>query len=247
LTATATNTVTGAFTTTSAAADNTYSLTINGAAIYTAKSLSGAALTGAQVTAQINLYASQTGVNATWDSVGGNITLSTVDGRDIIATETLGGTLPTGGIADAVASPGTVTTKGTITLSASDNIVMTGAFADLGFAAGTIAKDANTINGINVLNAVNATDAMKRIDSALQVISGMRADLGATLNRFSSTTSNLSNVLENVTAAHSRIMDADFAEETANITKSQILQQAGISVLAQANTLPQNVLTLLRQ
>ncbi|PIZ34819.1 flagellin, partial [Candidatus Aquicultor secundus] len=74
-----------------------------------------------------------------------------------------------------------------------------------------------------------------------------RATLGATLNRFSSTTSNLSNVLENITAAHSRIMDADFAAESANITKSQILQQAGISVLAQANTSTQSVLALLQK
>lgn len=243
LTTIANTTATAAFTTTSAVAGDTYSLSVNGQNIYSAYDLNAnGALTVDKVAEQINLYSSATGVAASYS--GGNITLAASDGRNIIATETLGGAA-TGGIADAVASAAGVTTRGTITLSASDNITMTGQYADIGFASATITKDANALNTVDVLTDTGATNTMKRVDSALQVITTMRAELGAILNRFESTNSNLSNVLENITAAHSRIMDADFAAEAANITKSQILQQAGISVLSQANSLPQNVLALL--
>jgi len=243
LTATAANSSTGAFTTISAT--GTYSLTINDTAIYNNfDTVANGELTGGAVAAQINLYSTQTGVSATFSA--GSLTLAAADGRNIVTTEAKGGNL-TGGLAAGQAN---VTLGGTIALSASDNITFGGSGpqnADIGFASATIAKDANTISGINVQTADAANDAMKRIDSALSVISSTRATLGATLNRFSSTTSNLSNVLENITAAHSRIMDADFAAESANITKSQILQQAGISVLAQANTSTQSVLALLQK
>ncbi|HKJ95927.1 MAG TPA: flagellin, partial [Gammaproteobacteria bacterium] len=92
----------------------------------------------------------------------------------------------------------------------------------------------------------DATDALKTIDYALQQVSGLRAKLGATQSRFESTISNLSTSSENLSAARSRIQDADFAKETAKLTKNQILQQAGTSVLKQANSLPQNVLSLLQ-
>ena len=83
-------------------------------------------------------------------------------------------------------------------------------------------------------------------DAAIQGIDSQRAGIGAVQNRLSSTISNLSSVSESVSAARSQIQDADFAKETANLTRTQILQQAGISVLAQANALPQQVLGLLQ-
>ncbi|MDA7584223.1 flagellin [Luminiphilus sp.] len=91
-----------------------------------------------------------------------------------------------------------------------------------------------------------ANTALGLIDSALTQIDSQRADLGAVQNRFESVIANLSNVAENSSAARSRIQDADFAQETANLARAQILQQAGISVLAQANAQPQNVLALLQ-
>ena len=128
LTTTAANSVTGAFTTTSNGAGNTYSLTINGTAIYSAYDLAAnGALAGGDVATQINLFSSQTGVSASFDAVAGDITLTTTDGRNIVADETLGGGA-TGGIADAVAAAGGVTTRGTVTLTATDNITLTGAF-----------------------------------------------------------------------------------------------------------------------
>lgn len=91
-----------------------------------------------------------------------------------------------------------------------------------------------------------AASALKGLDSGLQIAAGVRSKYGAFQNRFESVISQLQVASENQTAARSRIMDTDFAVETANLTRSQILQQAGSAMLAQANSLPQNVLSLLR-
>lgn len=87
---------------------------------------------------------------------------------------------------------------------------------------------------------------MNAMDAALTAVNTARAKLGATQSRFESTISNLQTTAENLSAARGRIVDADFAQETANLTRGQILQQAGTAMLAQANSLPQNVLSLLR-
>jgi flagellin len=92
----------------------------------------------------------------------------------------------------------------------------------------------------------NANTAIQVIDAAIATISSTRADLGATQNRFDSIVSGLQVASDNQSAARSRIVDADFAKETATLTRGQILQQAGIAVLAQANAAPQNVLSLLQ-
>ncbi|HBF07585.1 MAG TPA: flagellin, partial [Gammaproteobacteria bacterium] len=98
--------------------------------------------------------------------------------------------------------------------------------------------------GLSVTTVANASLAIERIDDALDKVSSARANLGAFQNRLGSTISNLENVSQNLSAANSRIQDADFAVETANMSKNQILQQAGISMLAQANASQQNVLSL---
>ena len=87
---------------------------------------------------------------------------------------------------------------------------------------------------------------MEIIDKALTAINTARADMGAVQNRFSSTIANLATSTENLSAARSRIQDADYAVETANLSRTQILQQAGTAMLAQAKALPQNVLSLLQ-
>lgn len=87
---------------------------------------------------------------------------------------------------------------------------------------------------------------MRVLDSALETINSIRADLGAVQNRLESTIANLSTTSENLSAARSRIQDADFAAESANLARTQVLQQAGLSVLAQANARPQQVLQLLQ-
>ena len=102
------------------------------------------------------------------------------------------------------------------------------------------------VGTIDVSTAAGANSAIEIIDGALDQISTVRAQLGAVQNRFSSTISNIASNVENLQSARSRVMDADFAAETANLSKAQILQQAGTSILAQANQLPQNILGLLQ-
>ena len=102
------------------------------------------------------------------------------------------------------------------------------------------------LNGLDVSTIVGAGRAITIIDKALTTVNGARADLGAVQNRFQSVVANLNTSAENLTASRSRIRDADYARETAELTRTQILQQAGTSMLAQANQIPANVLALLR-
>ena len=99
---------------------------------------------------------------------------------------------------------------------------------------------------INVSNAANASAAISALGASIDTVNQTRATYGAVQNRFEAVISNLQNYAENLSAARSRIQDADFAAETAKLTRAQILQQAGTSILAQANQLPQNALTLLQ-
>jgi flagellin len=112
---------------------------------------------------------------------------------------------------------------------------------------------ANAANGIGsfvtrggVATAASAAATISIADSALTTINQIRADLGAKQNRFETTVRNLQNVVENLSGSRSRVEDADFAMETASLTRAQILQQAGTAMLAQANAIPQSVLSLLR-
>ena len=100
--------------------------------------------------------------------------------------------------------------------------------------------------GLGVDTVANANFAIARIDSALTAVNGLRGNLGAIQNRFESTIVNLQTVSENLAASRGRIQDADFAAETAALTKAQILQQAGVAVLSQANAQPQLALSLLQ-
>lgn len=104
----------------------------------------------------------------------------------------------------------------------------------------------SNVNDIDISSADGAQRALAVIDSALAGIDSQRADLGAVQNRFDNTINNLQNISENASAARSRIMDTDYAAETANLSKNQVLQQAGTAILAQAKQLPQSVLSLLQ-
>ena len=102
------------------------------------------------------------------------------------------------------------------------------------------------VSDIDVSTVDGAQEAVQIIDGAIKSIDSQRADLGAVQNRFDNTISNLQSISENASAAKGRITDTDFAAETANMSKNQVLQQAGTAILAQANQLPQAVLSLLR-
>ena len=127
----------------------------------------------------------------------------------------------------------------TITGTGIDVVIGGTAVASAGLTAGTYQSDSN------VSTASDANLLITAIDSALDSVNGSRATLGAVQNRFESVVASLQTASESMSAARSRIMDTDFASETANMTRAQILMQAGTSMLAQANQLPQNVLSLL--
>ncbi|MFK8029906.1 MAG: flagellin [Gammaproteobacteria bacterium] len=248
LTATVTNSVTASFTsvTTSTGADDNYDLTINGTAVITGD-VSDGDITGAFVAEQINLFASETGVTATFDAANDELTMVAQDGRNIVAIEDIGADVTGAGFAAAFADADGETSVGQITLSASDNITLAGTAADITASglASSIAKDAQTLDNVAINDVAGANDAISRIDSALQAVSGFRSDLGAIQNRLESTIVNLQTTNENLSAARGRIQDTDFASETASLTKSQILQQAGVAMLSQANSQPQVALSLL--
>ena len=190
-------------------------------------------------------------VSASKDAAGTSIIFTSVDGRDIKLEEDIAvGTGGTGGVGiqNTVADSTAVETRGKVTLSASENVTLAGTQeADLGFANDeVVTKDTTTLSSVNVLTVDAANTAMKRVDSSLTIVSNLRSTFGAIQNRFESTINNLQAVAENLTASRSRIQDADFAAETAALTRAQILQQAGVAILAQANAVPQNVLSLLR-
>jgi len=125
-----------------------------------------------------------------------------------------------------------------------------GGTASTGLGAITTAAEVvdatTTLAGVGVDTVANANFAIARIDSALTAVNGLRGNLGAIQNRFESTIINLQTVSENLAASRGRIQDADFAAETAALTKAQILQQAGVAVLSQANAQPQLALSLLQ-
>ncbi|MBD9410226.1 flagellin [Pseudomonas stutzeri] len=111
---------------------------------------------------------------------------------------------------------------------------------------GSASAQKNSVGEIDISTADGAQRALSVIDNALAGIDSQRADLGAVQNRFDNTINNLQNISENASAARSRIMDTDYAAETANLSKNQVLQQAGTAILAQAKQLPQSVLSLLQ-
>jgi flagellin len=213
---------------------------------------------GSLVTA-INAKSDITGVEASI-TTDGELMLTAEDGRDImlsVGNSTDADTLFAGG-SDTTLTGGAISNTritGQVTITAQDTLTMTGggmastAADEVGFedsnikennvqAKGTIANaDVSTVSGANTL--------IDSVDSALKQVDRARAQLGAIQNRFTSTIANLSSVSENVSASRSRTLDADFAMETAEMTKAQILQQAGTAMLAQANMLPQGALSLL--
>ena len=113
-------------------------------------------------------------------------------------------------------------------------------------ASGADATLANAKTDVTIDSNTNANASLVKIDAAIADVSSTRADLGAMQAQLESTVRNLANVAENTAAAAGRIMDTDYAAETANLTKAQILQQAATSILAQANAQPQSVLSLLQ-
>ena len=178
---------------------------------------------------------------------GGDIEFGTITGK--LADGTTNST--TGGV---VATYETMQADGTYTASATAVSTNTASAVEVTIEDvagsyqlfGSASAEKNSVGEIDISTADGAQRALAVIDNALAGIDSQRADLGAVQNRFDNTINNLQNISENASAARSRIMDTDYAAETANLSKNQVLQQAGTAILAQAKQLPQAVLSLLQ-
>ncbi|MBY6192929.1 flagellin [Marinobacter hydrocarbonoclasticus] len=211
---------------------------------------------------EINAASGKTGVTA--EVKDGTLTLIQENGRDIVlenftTNATPANTVNFQGSADA--APTALTSGGNDSIRASgeltfDSAVSFAVSSSVGAGAGSVFNNAagntaigstpETVASVDISSFEGATNALSILDAALETVSGIRADLGAVQNRLESTIANLSTTSENLSAARSRIQDADFAAESANLARTQVLQQAGLSVLAQANARPQQVLQLLQ-
>ena len=229
--------------------NETLSFTLNGTNISFS---TGTTQSGAQdaLIAAVNAQSANTGVVAS--NTGSGIKLTAADGRNIVAGALTGATTWTAGELGLGGSVLGATTAGTVDInyqSPSGNaatavtISVAGGFTT---GAQSIQSTGTAISAIDISTTSGANSALTAIDAALNQINSSRAALGAIQNRFQSTIENLQTTSENMTASRSRILDADFAAETANLSRSQILQQAGTAMVAQANQLPQGVLALLR-
>ena len=247
VTATATNSTTIA----SLTAAGTVSFTLNGSSV-------SAAVTDqndlSSLVSAINGVATSTGITANFSSTTskGAITLTTTDGRNIalgsFANSTAGNDSVTFG-GTVLTEAGTVTAvkTGTVDITSSKGAITTAnANAQVFAAAGVNNGSFSSLAAVDISTAAGASSALTVLDAALAQVNSSRADLGSYQNRFSSTVSNLQSNGENLSAARSRIQDADFAAETASLSRAQVLQQAGNAMIAQANSLPQQVLGLLR-
>ena len=198
------------------------------------------------VVAGINAISAATGVTATNTGADASgVVLTASDGRNITHSFSTLTAAATGlGAATTTRSSITLDSSGSqgIALSGSDETVA--GFTDNQTQAATLSGTA--VANIDISSVQGANDALAAVDAALETINSSRATLGAVQNRLESVVSSLQERSENLSAARSRIKDADFAAETANLTRGQILQQAGVAMLAQANSLPQNVLSLLQ-
>ncbi|MCA9538886.1 MAG: hypothetical protein KC620_08355 [Myxococcales bacterium] len=220
--------------------DNVNNITINGQTI-TGIRVAGDDATDTLVRA-INEVFTRTGVSASLDQRG-HLMLRAEDGRNIEVTFNGAGNV----LAGIGAAP--VVQTASVNLYSEEQYELSGANeAFIGFInnelVGVNANEAVTT--VDVLTRFDANEALLRLDRAIAQVTRDRAELGAVTNRMQSTLANLTTVIEASSASRSRIRDADFAEETSDLARNQILQQAGVSILAQANASPQSVLSLLQ-
>ena len=230
---------------------STGAITINGVATASITTTSSIADNRASIVSAINLISSRTGVVAVDQgglTANNTIKLTAADGRNMIISSTFT-TSTTAGIADGT-TYGTVnlTSSKAFTIEQGQSTTANGVYATLGMNTGTYGTGRNgqSLTSINVLTVAGSNAAIIAVDNAINSLNNSRANLGSVLNRFSSTVANLGVSSENVSAAQSRIRDTDFAKETAKLSRGQILQQAGVAMLAQANALPNTILALLK-
>ena len=233
--------------TTSASFSSTNSLTINGV------SITGSAATATAIAADINLSSvqSQTGVTATvTGGATGTITLTAADGRNITVAEAGSAATWTGltGASTGTTTIGTVKLTSTATSQSGAGLDIT-SVGTSGFTVNNTAatQNSSTVSTANVTTVADSNLALSTIDAALQQVASSGAQLGAYQNRFQSAISGLQTDATNLSSAKSSIVDTNYAQATSDLSKAQILQQASTAMVAQANTIPQQILTLLQK
>ena len=251
LTATANATSVPAATQTAAgSASGTAIVTVNGLAINVAGTTggAGAASNRANFVSALNAQSAATGVVAS--DTGSGVTLTSADGRNVTLSYAADGYTGSSLTDFGVGAVSGTTYGGSVNISYTAPTGTTGSvvFAQTGGLASTtaIAATGTAVSAIDISTVAGANAALTAVDAALTTVNSNRATLGAIQNRFMSTIENLQTSSENLSASRSRIQDADFAAETANLSRAQVLQQAGTAMIAQANQLPQQVLSLLK-
>lgn len=229
-------------------------LLINGVDIGALSATSSAADRAAQLVSAINAKTAQTGVSAAVGTTSGTVDLTAADGRNI--TTKLSATGFAGGLAGFDSAAQTETTfakiKLTSTTGASTIAIAGPGVAKAGLtASATTAMTASTVTGqtvssVDLSTQANSQKALSILDAAIDTVTNSRANLGAYQNRFEAAISNLETTSTNLQASRSRILDTDYAKETTNLAKAQIVQQAATAMLAQANQSSQSVLALLK-
>lgn len=244
--ATGTNTVTNGTPAVTAVAP-TYSLSIDGTSLSFAGVNTDGVITGTEVAGLIDALS---GYTASFS--GGNLTVTKADGSNFVLAESGSDSANAEGLAGGTGvAVNSATYRGVVTVNSQGQDLVVGGNTpgNAGLSTGTTAGSGltgTTITNVDISDTTGANSAISAVDNALTTINSSRANLGAIQNRFESVVSSLSTSVENLSAARSRIRDADFAEETAALTRTQILQQAGVAILSQANALPQLALSLLQ-
>jgi flagellin len=193
----------------------------------------------------INAQTSLTGVVASDN--GGKIKLTAADGRNITVTATSAGTTATGFATATTTTEGTVALKTTNSVQSSAAINITAAGSGISTVTQAASLNSGTLSNANIASVTGANSALATIDSALQTIASVGAQLGAYQDRFQAAITGLQTNSTNLQAARSAIQDTDYAQATTALSKAQILQQASTAMVAQANMIPQNVLSLLQK
>ena len=228
---------------------------INGVNIGAIEAAASPVARGAQMTAAINAKSGQTGVVATFSTTTGAVNLSALDGRNIAITATTGTTQTGTGLTFTEGADVTTITRSTVKLASSNaaGITIAGITAASltasGLTAGYSASTATAGAGVSTIDlstAAGSQTALSTLDKAINSITDSRASMGAYQNRLTASVANLENSSMNLQASRSRILDTDYAKETTNLAKAQIIQQAATAMLAQANQSAQSVLALLK-
>jgi flagellin len=242
------------------------SIRINGVNIGSIAAATSIAARAGQISAAINSKSSQTGVTATFNTTTGNVLLSALDGRNIITSvaakdtnaigaRTTGLDITKGNVTGTSTARVETVIRSVVSLSSNSAAGITVAgntgagLTAAGFSAGNTAATSTQgagVSSVDLTTASGAQAALSVLDRAINTVTDYRASMGAYQNRLSATISNLDITSMNMQASRSRILDTDYAKETTNLAKSQIITQAATAMLAQANQSSQSVLALLK-